>query len=91
MKNLIIIITLSLILTGCNTVKQSQVLPGMTPQQVKLAWNAPQKIENNTNSCCHKPGEEAWYYFNNQYQKHKQPKYVFFKDGVVQDVFVWKR
>ena len=91
MKKLILLLTLSLFLTGCSTVKQAQVLPGMDQSQVQLAWNLPQKIESNKNSCCHEPSEESWYYYNTKYQHPKNAKYVYFKDGVVQDVFVWKR
>ncbi len=86
--HVIFLIILSFMLAGCASTKLP-VTAGMTPQEVKLAWNEPQKITNNKNSCCKKPGEEAWFYFNTKYQKEKPAKYVFFKDGVVRDVFVW--
>ena len=88
MKNAIFLILLSFVLTGCASTKLP-VTAGMTARQVKLAWNEPQRIANHKNSCCKKSGEEAWYYFNTQYQDQKLSKYVLFKDGRVQDVFVW--
>ncbi len=88
MKNICLIIISGIVFTGCSTTKLP-VTAGMTPKEVRLTWDEPQKILNNKNSCCKLPGEEVWYYFSTPYQKTKQPKYVFFKDQVVQDVFVW--
>ena len=92
MKNIIGLIIVSFILAGCETmVKQSQVVPGMNREAVKMAWGSPKKIESNANSCCKAHGEEAWYYFHASHRIPYQPKYVFFKNDAVEEVYVWKR
>ncbi len=88
MKKAIFLIILTMIATGCSTTKQA-VVPGMTPKEVQLAWNAPHKVVTNKNSCFQKKGEVAWVYFNTRYQNPQKSKYVLFKDGVVEDVYIW--
>ncbi len=92
MKNIIFLIISSILLTSCTTmVKQAQVTPGMNRKAVKLAWGTPQKIENRANSCCKSPGEEVWYYFHTKYENPIQPKYIFFKNDAVENVYVWNK
>ena len=92
MKNIIALVILSLTLAGCETMaKQTQVVPGMNREAVKIAWGSPQKMQSNKNSCCKLPDEEAWYYFSSKFQAHTPPKYVFFRDNRVETVYVWKR
>ena len=91
MKNIIVLLVLSFALSGCSSlVKQTQVVPGMSKDQVTALWGSPQRVVNSNNSCCKAYDEESMYFYSTKYQPSSHPKYVLLKDNRVKYVFEWK-